>query len=243
MTGSSKASAKESGGLAALEVRLGYHFQERVFLRDALTHASHRGSGRRPLAKNEADNERLEFLGDRVLGLVIAETLIQRHPKAREGGLAPRLNALVRKETLAAIGEELGLAEVLRLAKGDTALSGAASRMAILADTCEAVIAAIYLDGGLEAARTFILRSWNDHIGDVEKVPRDAKTALQEWAQGRGLSTPLYDLIEREGPDHAPRFRVSVTVDGLRGEEGTGNCKRAAEQAAAAALIARENLP
>jgi ribonuclease-3 len=243
-TGSTDEARTASGGnMAALEARLGHRFSDSGLLREALTHASRTGGtrGRGGASKDETDNERLEFLGDRVLGLVIAETLLQRYPDAREGGLAPRLNALVRKETLAEIAEELGLSEALRLAKGD-ALSSARARMAILADACEAVIAAIYLDAGLGAARDFVLRSWSARLGDLEEVPRDAKTALQEWAQARGLPTPAYDVILREGPDHAPHFRVAVKVEGLFVEAGEGASKRAAEQAAAAALLARENL-
>jgi ribonuclease-3 len=234
----------QSGGdsLAALEVRLGYSFVEPALLREALTHASRRGGAAKSgTGTAEPVNERLEFLGDRVLGLVIAEALLQNYPDAREGELAPRLNALVRKETLAQIGEDLGLVDAIRLAKGDT-LSGGAARMAILADACEAILGAIYLDTGFESARTVILKSWGERLATLREVPRDAKTALQEWAQARGLPTPVYELVLREGPDHAPKFRIAARVEGLGREEGEGTSKRAAEQAAAAALLAQEKL-
>src|SRR5262249_40648604 len=159
--------------------RLGHSFAEAALLREALTHASRRG-GKRASESAEPVNERLEFLGDRVLGLVIAEALLQSYPDAREGELAPRLNALVRKETLAEIAEELGLGEAIRLAKGDT-LSAGAARKAILADACEAILGAIYLDGGFHAARAFILRGWSSRLTTLHEVPRDPKTALQEW--------------------------------------------------------------
>jgi ribonuclease-3 len=225
--------------LAALEARLAYHFADKAHLEEALTHASHKAV---PKAGAPApDNERLEFLGDRVLGLVIAEALLERFPEAREGALALRLNALVRKETLATLAEELGLPEVINLARGET-LEGSRARGTILSDACEAVIAAIYCDGGFAAARDFVLRLFGPLLTTLDHVPQDAKTALQEWAQGRSLPTPRYTVMGREGPDHEPRFKVSVSVEGFPQQEGEGASKRAAEQAAALALLTREKL-
>jgi ribonuclease-3 len=231
----------QSGGpsLAALEARLGHRFADGALLSEALTHASRRGGGKGPVT--EPVNERLEFLGDRVLGLVIADALLDHYPHAREGELAPRLNALVRKETLAEIAEELGLAEAIRLAKGE-GLSPGAARMAILADACEAILGAVYLDGGFEAARVVVLKSWSARLAKMHEVPRDPKTALQEWAQARGLAAPAYEVTARDGPDHAPHFRVGVKVESLDMQIGEGPSKRAAEQAAAAALLEREKL-
>ena len=236
MDASSKASASaaRSERLAALELRLGYHFTTAALLDEALTHASHKASGR-------ADNERLEFLGDRVLGLVIAEALLDRYPGASEGALALRLNALVRKETLAALAEELGLSDAVSLARNET-LDGSRARGTILSDACEAVMGAIYKDGGFEPAKAFVLHILGPRIDTLADAPQDAKTSLQEWAQARGLSTPRYQIIARDGPDHAPRFTVSVSVGALAPQEAEGASKRAAEQAAALALITREKL-
>jgi ribonuclease III len=236
MAASSKGSvsASRAGTLAALEERLGYRFAEKALLDEALTHASHKTAG-------GADNERLEFLGDRVLGLVIAGALLQRYPEAREGALALRLNALVRKETLADLAETLGLTQAVSLARGES-LEGSRARATILSDACEAVMGAIFLDGGFEPARDFILRLMGPQIDGLTDAPQDAKTTLQEWAQGRGLPTPCYSITAREGPDHAPRFTVSVSVEGLAPQEGEGASKRAAEQAAALALLGREKL-
>jgi ribonuclease-3 len=237
MDASSQAStsAARAERLAALEARLGYRFQQRALLEEALTHASHKP------ASGLADNERLEFLGDRVLGLVIAEALLDRYPDAKEGALALRLNALVRKETLAELAEEIGLSDAITLAKSER-LEGSRARGTILSDACEAVMGAIYKDGGFDPAKDFILRILGPRIDTLADAPQDAKTTLQEWAQGRGLPTPRYVIVAREGPDHAPRFRVSVSVEGMAPQEADGASKRAAEQAAALALITREKL-
>lgn len=196
----------------------------------ALTHAS---------APGEASNERLEFLGDRVLGLLIAEWLYEDDPGASEGALAPRLNALVRRETCAAIGAAIGLGEAITVASSER---GALRNTAVIANACEAVIAALYLDGGLDAARRFVRRHWAEAVGSLEADMRDAKTALQEWAQGAaggGRGMPQYNVVERTGPDHAPRFVVEVAVTGLSPARGTGGSKRQAEQAAASAMLAQ----
>lgn len=223
------------GDLAALADRLGHRFAEPGRLERALTHGS-AASGAR------ADYQRLEFLGDRVLGLLVAEALMQSHPDEAEGGLAPRFNALVRRETLAEIAGEIGLGQHLRLGRSE-ATSGGRRKAAILADALEAAIAAIYLDGGLEAARAVVARHWRARIASQDEAPRDAKTAVQEWAQARGLAPPAYRLVAREGPDHAPRFRVEARLapgdaaEGIAAATGEAASKKQAEQRAAAALL------
>ena len=219
----------DKDALATLEARIGHKFKSRDVLEQALTHAS---AGARAVT-----NERLEFLGDRVLGLLAAEALMTRFPEAREGDLAPRLNALVRKETCAAIARDLELARHMRVAGGE-AREGS-YKPAILADACEAVMAAVYLDGGIEAARSFFQNAWARALEEVDVVPRDAKSALQEWTQDRGLGLPLYEQIDRSGPDHHPEFTVRVSVSGKGEAKGIGASKRAAEQVAAATFLAR----
>lgn len=224
---------RRRGVLASLEPltrRLGHGFARPQLLEQALTHPS-AASAARP------DNQRLEFLGDRVLGLVIAEALIAAHPHEAEGGLAPRYNALVRRETLAEIAEEIGIGEALRLGRSEST-SGGRRKAAILADAMEAVIAALYIDGGLDAARTVILAEWGPRIGSADAAPVDAKTRAQEWAQARALPPPVYTLDHRGGPDHAPRFTVSAALSTGERATGTARSKKQAEQAAAAALLA-----
>ena len=215
--------------LAGAEARLGHGFARPELLVEALTHPS--------MAK-AADNQRLEFLGDRVLGLVIAEALLAQDAAAREGDLAPRLNALVRKETCAEVAAELDLGAALRMGRSEM-LTGGRRKTALLGDAMEAVIAAVYLDGGLDAARALILRAWGERIAAVRALGRDAKTSLQEWAQGRGLPPPAYVDLDREGPDHAPRFSVDVRLGDGREALGRAASKRAAQQAAAEALLAQ----
>lgn len=211
-----------------LEARLGHTFADAGLLRRALTHAS---------ATSTASNERLEFLGDRVLGLIIADRLFAENANDPEGVLALKLNALVRQEACAAAFEAAGLAEHLTLARAETA-SGGRKKAVILAGACEAVIAALYLDGGMPAARQFVDRYWSDIIASLGAEMRDAKTALQEWSQGRkGGAPPVYSLIEREGPDHAPRFRVEVSATGEDPQVGEGGSKREAEQDAARKML------
>ena len=222
----------EAARLSELQANLGYEFGDPSLLARALTHAS---------ADSVASNERLEFLGDRVLGLVIAEGLHREYPDETEGMLALRFNALARGEACAAAAEAAGLSEYVVLASSEAA-SGGRGKAAILAGVCEAVIAAIYLDGGLAAARAFIERYWADYSKSLGSDMRDSKTALQEWAQSRtraGRGTPSYRMVKREGPDHAPRFWVEVSVRGEAPEMGEGRSKREAEQAAARALLAR----
>ncbi len=197
----------------------------------AVTHASI-GTATRP------DNQRLEFLGDRVLGLVMAEALLAADPEAREGQLAPRFNALVRKETCADVAREIGLGDVLKLGRSEM-LTGGRRKEALLGDAMEAVIAAVHQDAGFEAARALVLRLWSGRIAAVEADARDAKTSLQEWAQGRGMPPPVYAEAGRSGPDHAPVFTVRVTLASGEAAEAAAGSKRVAEQAAAKALLER----
>jgi ribonuclease-3 len=187
---------------------------------------------------NRDDNQRMEFLGDRVLGLVMAEALLAGDEAATEGQLAPRFNALVRKETCADVAREVELGAVLRLGRSEM-LSGGRRKQALLGDAIEAVIAAVYLDAGFEAARNVILRLWGTRIHEVEKDARDPKTALQEWAQARGLKPPRYEEMRRQGPDHAPVFTIAARLSTGDHETAEAGSKRQAEQAAASALLAR----
>lgn len=219
-----------SADIAAFARRLGHDFARPELLVRALTHGSI-ASPTRP------DNQRLEFLGDRVLGLAMAEALLAADRGATEGQLAPRLNALVRGETCAEIAREIGLGEVLKLGRSEM-LSGGRRKEALLADALEAVLAAVYLDAGWEAARALTLRLWGDRLRRVEPDARDAKTVLQEWAQAQGMPPPRYEMVDRSGPDHAPRFRIAVTLEDGRAAEAEGaGTKRAIEQAAAQALL------
>jgi len=222
---------KLSGEMQAFSGRLGHGFTRPALLIEALTHSSISSPGR-------ADNQRLEFLGDRVLGLVMAEALLEADSAAAEGQLAPRFNALVRKETCAAVAREIDLGAVLKLGRSEM-LSGGRRKEALLGDAMEAVIAAVYLDGGYEAARDVILRHWGARIATVEADARDAKTSLQEWAQARGLPPPAYVETDRAGPDHAPRFTIEARLGSGERATATAGSKRQAEQAAAGALLAR----
>jgi ribonuclease-3 len=220
-----------SAELKAFEGRLGHHFAKPDLLMRAVTHASI-GTATRP------DNQRLEFLGDRVLGLVMAEALLNADTGAREGQLAPRFNALVRKESCAAVAREIGLGDVLKLGRSEM-LTGGRRKEALLGDAMEAVIAAVYLDAGFEAARTMVLRLWGNRIAGVETDARDPKTALQEWAQARGMPPPAYVEAARSGPDHQPLFTVSVQLESGEKAEAQAGSKRIAEQQAARALLTR----
>ena len=214
---------------APLSEKLGYSFQDEALLKRALTHAG---------ADAARSNERLEFLGDRVLALVVSETLYRRYPGEDEGALTRRVHALVRWEACARIGEDIGLWDHLILTKAEAA--GGRSRGPILGSALEAVIAAIYLDGGMDAARDFIARLWEPMFSDSSADTRDAKTRLQEWAQSRGKASaaPVYALKSQNGPDHAPFFVVTVKVQGHDAVTGEGGSKRQAEQDAAARLLA-----
>lgn len=219
--------------ISALEAAIGHVFADRALLEAALTHSSVADG-----SKKTIHNERLEFLGDRVLGLVAAEHLLHSEPSAREGQMSPHLAALVNGRTCAAVARKLGVGAALRLAAFETA-SGGRDKDTILGDACEAIMAAVYLDGGLEAARGFFQRAWSDEIADDYK-DKDSKTRLQEWAQGQGRPLPAYEVVSREGPDHAPRFVVRVMVEGYAPRQAEGNSRRAAEKAAAEALLAEE---
>jgi ribonuclease-3 len=225
-------------GLATVEDRIGHRFRDKALLREALTHSSATGPGRRI----RRSNERLEFLGDRVLGLVIAELLFTRFPDEGEGALSQRHAGLVRRETLAEVAAELGIGDWLVLARSEEEGSGR-SNPAILADALEAVIGALHLDGGLPAAAAFIRAHWERRLSDMRGPPRDAKTALQELTQSRGLGLPDYRVMSTSGPAHAPTFEVTVSLADIASATATGSSKRAAEQAAAEQLLARLRAP
>lgn len=215
--------------IAALQRRLGHQFSDPQLLRRALTHRS--------AASRDIDsNERLEFLGDRVLGLTIAEMAYRRWPEETEGSLNRRLVAAVRAEALAEVALDLDLGRYLAIDKGEEE-QGGRTNPTLLADACEAVIAAIYFDAGLPAAQSFVERNWAHRLDRLTKPPKDAKTALQEWAQGRGLPLPEYVEVRRSGPDHSPQFEIEVRVKGQAVMRGAGGSKRLAEQAAARALL------
>ena len=222
---------KLSGELKSFEERIGYTFSDPSLLVRAVTHSS-------VASPTRGDNQRLEFLGDRVLGLVMADALLDHDNTASEGQLAPRFNALVRKETCADVAREIDLGAVLRLGRSEM-LSGGRRKQALLGDAMEAVIAAVYTDGGFDAARAFILRLWGPRIGQVDDDARDAKTALQEWAQARGMKPPAYVELSRSGPDHAPVFTIAARLENGKEATATAGSKRQAEQAAAKALLER----
>jgi len=224
--------------LSRLEARIEHSFADRGLLRRALTHTS-AANGKR--AGSSDNYQRLEFLGDRVLALVVADMLFSAFPDASEGELARRLNALVRNETCAAVSRDLDLGSAMRLGGGEV-LAGGSDNSTILGDACEALIGALYLDAGLDGARGFIDRNWRDRMlqGDGERL--DAKTALQEWVQARKLPTPTYAIVDRRGPEHAPRFVLEVKVEGMTPARGEGGSRREAEQHAAAAVLVREGV-
>jgi ribonuclease III len=220
-----------------LEARLGYRFADPDLLHRALTHSS----AVPPSKRIEQSYQRLEFLGDRVLGLVVADILYRRLPRANEGELSRSLNALVRKETCAAIARELDLGAELNLGEAE-ARTGGAGKDAILGDVTEAVIGAIYVDGGLGKAFEVVERLFGEHVGIAGSERADAKTTLQEWAQGRGLEPPRYDEIARTGPDHAPKFTIAVRLDGFDMIEASGPSKKLAEHKAAEKFLIREKV-
>lgn len=213
----------------AFSTRLGHNFAKPELLVRAVTHSS-------IVSPHRDDNQRLEFLGDRVLGLVMAEALLMADPNAPEGLLAPRYNAMVRREACADVARQVDLGTVLKLGRSEMK-SGGRRKEALLADAMEAVIAAVYQDGGFDAARGVILRLWGARIQNVADDARDAKTALQEWAQARGEVPPLYVEVARTGPDHQPVFTIEVRLASGPSEKATAGSKRHAEQAAAQALL------
>ncbi|WP_411892640.1 ribonuclease III [Yoonia sp. SDW83-1] len=220
---------KLSADLNTFSERLGYQFRQPEHLVLAVTHSS-------MVSPHRDDNQRLEFLGDRVLGLVMAEALLKADPSAPEGLLAPRYNALVRREACADVARQIDLGKVLKLGRSEMK-SGGRRKEALLADAMEAVLAAIYIDGGFDAARDAILRLWGRRIHNVAEDARDAKTALQEWAQARGEVPPQYVEVGRTGPDHQPVFTIEVRLASGPAEQATAGSKRQAEQAAASALL------
>ena len=220
---------KLSADLRAFQDRLGHRFDDPELLVRALTHSS-------MTAEGVDSNERLEFLGDRVLGLVMAEALLAEDLVAEEGQIAPRFNALVRKEACADVARQIELGAVLRLGKSEMK-SGGRRKEALLGDAMEAVIAAVYRDAGFETARALVLRLWGDRVQRVEVDARDPKTTLQEWSQAELGRPPSYEELSRRGPDHAPVFRVRAALPDGRSAEGEARSKREAEQEAAKALL------
>lgn len=220
--------------LSLLEKRIGHVFADRSLLERALTHVS--------TTNKRADSfQRLEFLGDRVLGLAVADMLMRRYPDELEGELSRRLATLVRRETCAEIAAEWDAARFVRMGRSE-AQAGGATKAALLSDVCESIIGAVYLDGGFAAAKGLIERAFGARLAACERPLRDAKTTLQEWAQARGLGTPSYRALERAGPDHAPAFTIEVQVGNRVPAEGRGGSKRVAEQAAAEAFLTREGV-
>lgn len=220
--------------LDEIETRIGHRFADRGLLALALTHTS-------AIQVATDSYQRLEFLGDRVLALTVAGMVYRSFPKADEGELARRLNALVKRETCAEVAIQLGLGDAVRLGSGE-AQSGGRKKAAILGDIAEAVIAAVYLDAGFETARDFVERLWHDRMMSATGPLRDAKTTLQEWLQGKGLAAPVYRQVGRTGPDHDPLFTIAVDLVGCDGAEGAGRSKREAEQNAATRVLVREGL-
>ena len=220
---------KKSESIRFFEQRLGYEFSDVSLLIEALTHSSIASESRK-------DNQRLEFLGDRVLGLVMAEALLEIDQFASEGTLAPRFNALVRKEACAEVARHIDLGGVLKIGRSEM-LSGGRRKDALLGDGMEAVIAAIYKDGGFEVAKRTITELWGDRIKNVKGDARDAKTMLQEWAQARGQNPPKYEIMSQSVPDHAPEFLVKVLLDSGETADATAGSKRQAEQMAAKSLL------
>jgi ribonuclease-3 len=223
---------RRAAAIADLEGRLDYRFKDRALLERALTHASVGGGA--------PDNERLEFLGDRVLALVTAETLLTRDPDAEAGPLSKRLHVLVNRDSCAEVGRALGIGPALRLPGGETR-RGARDQARFLADACEALIGAIYLEAGLDVAREKVLAHWSGLL----ESPHDERTAnpksrLQEWAAAAGRGAPAYRLVSRDGPDHAPVFTVEASVAGAAPASAIAGSRQAAEKAAALALLERE---
>ncbi|HUO54899.1 MAG TPA: ribonuclease III [Rhodoblastus sp.] len=231
--------AADGDELVALQQRIGYFFADLTMLSRALTHVSALPPG--PAQRRSGSYQRLEFLGDRVLGLAVSEMLFEQFPEAEEGELSRRLADLVRKETCADVARDWGVGDVLRLGDGE-AQTGGAAKAAILGDVCESILGAIFLDGGFAAARETVRRFFHDKMLNPVRPLRDPKTALQEWAQARGLPPPSYRQTGRIGPDHAPVFIIEVVVNGFAPSFGQGSSKRFAEQASAQQFLTREGV-
>jgi ribonuclease-3 len=221
----------------ALEEKIGYHFTDPALLDHSLTHISALSGSR----GRSGSYQRLEFLGDHVLGLAVSEMLFRTFPKADEGELSRRLADLVRRDTCAEVARVMELGEAIRLGQSEAG-AGGRTRVAILADVCEALVGAVFLDGGYAAALALIERFWGERMRTPMRPLRDPKTVLQEWAQARGLPTPVYREVGRTGPHHDPEFRVTVELPNRPAAEGIGRSKRGAEQAAAAAMLTREGV-
>jgi ribonuclease-3 len=219
-----------------LETRIGYEFTDKSLLESALTHISALSGKSR-----SGSYQRLEFLGDHVLGLVVSDMLFRAFAKADEGELSRRLADLVRKEACAEVARKIDLGAAIRLGASE-ANAGGRQRTAILADVCEALVGAVFLDGGYAAAAALVEQLWGERLRTPARPLRDSKTVLQEWAQARGLPTPSYREIARTGPHHDPEFLVAVDLAEFTPAEGVGRSKRAAEQAAAAAMLTREGV-
>jgi ribonuclease-3 len=233
----SEAKSSVKAATSAIEQRIGHEFADPNLLMTAMTHVS----ALKPTRKRGESYQRLEFLGDHVLGLIVSDMLYRAFPDADEGELSKRLADLVRKESCADVAKSLGLADDIKLgAVGPGA--GARLRKSVLGDICEAVIGAVFLDGGYKSASEFVERNWTERMRKPRQPLRDPKTVLQEWAQGKGLPTPVYREVERTGPHHDPQFRVAVDLPGLAPAEGVGGSKRAAEKVAASVMIEREGV-
>ena len=231
-------SKRRSRTTSALEARIGYRFKDAGLVERALTHISGLSGPRNPAGSYQ----RLEFLGDHVLGLVVSEMLFSAFPRANEGELSRRLADLVRKDACVDVARRIDLGAAIKLGTSE-AQAGGRHRPTILGDVCEALIGAVFLDGGYAAAAEFIERFWRERMLTPARPLRDPKTVLQEWAQGRGLPAPTYREVARTGPHHDPEFRVAVELPDRAPVEGVGRSKRAAEQAAAAAMLEREGVP
>ncbi|BBF92441.1 ribonuclease III [Blastochloris tepida] len=223
--------------LEQFEASIGYAFADRSLLELALTHVSAASGARARLESYQ----RLEFLGDHVLGLAVSAMLYRAFPDADEGELSQRLADLVRKESCAEVAQEWQVGPHMRLGPGEVQ-TGGRRKAAILANICESVIGAVFLDGGYAAAETFIERHWSKRMLSPVVPVRDPKSALQEWAQARGLPPPAYRVVERVGPDHSPRFTIAVELPGLPAVEGGGSSKRLAEQSAAEEFLVRQGV-
>ena len=236
---SAKTPAKSAANAAtsAIEERIGHKFADANLLVTAMTHVS----ALKPSRKRGESYQRLEFLGDHVLGLIVSDMLYRSFPNADEGEMSKRLADLVRKESCADVAKSLGLADDIKLGAVGAG-AGARLRKSVLGDICEAVIGAVYLDGGYQAASEFVERNWTERMRKPRRPLRDPKTVLQEWAQSRGMPTPVYREVERTGPHHDPQFRVAVDLPGLDPAEGVGGSKRAAEKVAASVMIEREGV-
>lgn len=227
----------EADALEDVERRVGHMFRDRALLQNALTHISALAAESRVLSY-----QRLEFLGDRVLGLAVSAMLFETFPNAFEGEMSRRLAGLVRRETCAEVAADWNLAPAVRL--GDSELkSGGRAKPAIMSDACEAVIGAVFIDGGYEAAEAVVRAAWMPRMNQPSRPLQDPKTALQEWAQSRGKATPVYREKARRGPAHAPEFTVGVAVEGVGDAEGFGASKRLAEQLAAEAFMKKHGVP